>query len=97
MGSGVFTLIYIHVGYAHTNQHTDTQSTFLDVSTEARGFHEQFIPMIFTDTNPGIKKDSKPIKTIFTIKAETKDHPSHYQSSEFDINSDTLVEDKYMK
>ena len=35
-----------------------------------------------TETNPGIKKDHCPIKTIFTTKSRTKDHLSYSKSPE---------------
>ena len=48
----------------------------------------------FTDINPEIKKDHICIKTIFTIKAATKDDPSPHISSEKHANSETCVEHK---
>ena len=47
---------------------------------------------IFESTNPGMKKDHILIKTIFTIKAGTKDNPSHYRSPEEDEKYETRVE-----
>ena len=53
--------------------------------------------MIFTETNPIIKKNHTPIKTIVTIKAGTEEYPCNYQFIEEDVKSETRVEHKNMK
>ena len=48
---------------------------------------------IFTDTNPGIKKNHIPIKTIFILKAKNKDHPTHLLKKT--LKSETRIKHKY--
>ena len=84
--------MYLHVREClHTHIQSVHTCTYIKNICRRQGFSWSiYLNKIFTDTNPGIKKDHASNKTIFNIKVGTTDYYRYYRSSDESITSEII-------